>query len=76
MNPGCHKGSARSVTPARCGWADQWQKNGPAKITKMEFKKCPVCGAFLVERSGKFSKFYGCKNYPKCKYTEKIIIKK
>ena len=31
--------------------------------------RCPRCGGTLVLRSGKFDKFYGCSNYPKCKYT-------
>lgn len=30
---------------------------------------CPVCGAKLVERKGKYGEFIGCSNYPKCKYT-------
>ncbi len=30
---------------------------------------CPVCGAKLVERKGKYGEFLGCSNYPKCKYT-------
>ena len=31
--------------------------------------KCPKCGAKLVERKGPYSTFYGCSNYPKCKFT-------
>lgn len=31
--------------------------------------RCPRCGGTLVLRSGKFGQFYGCSNYPKCKYT-------
>ena len=34
--------------------------------------KCPFCGGNLVERSGKWGKFYGCSNYPKCKFTKPI----
>ncbi len=33
---------------------------------------CPKCGGKLVERDGKYSKFIGCSNYHKCKYTRKI----
>lgn len=33
---------------------------------------CPKCGSKLVERNGKYSKFVGCSNYPKCKYTRKL----
>lgn len=31
--------------------------------------KCPECGGLLVKREGKFGSFWGCSNYPKCKYT-------
>lgn len=35
--------------------------------------KCPWCqNGYLVERSGRYSKFYGCSNYPTCKYTRSI----
>lgn len=30
---------------------------------------CPRCGARLVPRQGKYGRFYGCSNYPACKYT-------
>jgi hypothetical protein len=33
---------------------------------------CPKCGSDLKSRSGKYGKFYGCSNYPKCKYTRKM----
>ena len=34
-------------------------------------KLCPYCTAPLVLRKGKYGEFYGCSNYPKCKYTLK-----
>lgn len=30
---------------------------------------CPICGGKLILRSGKHGHFYGCSNYPDCKYT-------
>jgi restriction system protein len=33
---------------------------------------CPVCGGKLVERKGRRGRFYGCSNYPKCRYTRDI----
>lgn len=30
---------------------------------------CPQCGGKLVFRSGKYGSFYGCSNYPRCRYT-------
>lgn len=36
-------------------------------------KKCPQCGeGHLIKRNGKFGLFYGCSNYPKCRYTEQL----
>lgn len=29
---------------------------------------CPWCGGKLVERNGKYGKFTGCSNYPRCHY--------
>lgn len=34
---------------------------------------CKKCGAKMVLKSGRYGKFYGCSNYPKCNNTEKII---
>lgn len=30
---------------------------------------CPRCGGQLILRQGKYGSFYGCTNYPKCKFT-------
>ena len=38
--------------------------------SKYNYKKCPECGGALRLINGKYGKFYGCMNYPKCKYTE------
>ncbi len=37
--------------------------------------KCPEdgCGGELLERKGRFGIFYGCSNYPKCKFTAKTL---
>ena len=32
---------------------------------------CPRCGGELVLRQGQYGSFYGCSNYPKCKFTIK-----
>lgn len=29
---------------------------------------CPKCGSKLVEKSGRYGHFWGCSNYPECKY--------
>lgn len=33
---------------------------------------CPRCGGNLVLRRGKYGSFYGCNNYPKCRFIKKI----
>lgn len=33
---------------------------------------CPRCNGNLVIRNSKTGQFYGCSNYPKCKFTKKI----
>ncbi|MEE1207175.1 MAG: NERD domain-containing protein [Muribaculaceae bacterium] len=30
---------------------------------------CPRCGGKLVERAGRYGNFYGCSNYPNCRFT-------
>ena len=32
---------------------------------------CPKCGGQLVKRQGKYGKFLGCSNYPKCRFIKK-----
>lgn len=36
---------------------------------KIEHGICPHCGGHLVLRIGKYGDFYGCSNYPRCKFT-------
>jgi len=72
MARGGSKGKSRYVIPARVGWANQWQPAGPITVTKIEQKKCPYCKSDLIKRTSKFGEFYGCRNYPKCKFTQKI----
>lgn len=33
---------------------------------------CPRCGGKLVLRNGRYGEFWGCSNYPKCKFTKKV----
>jgi hypothetical protein len=33
---------------------------------------CPECGNKLVQRSGRNGFFFGCKSYPRCKYTRQV----
>ena len=56
------------------------KKQEPVKTDQEKPKKdwsniCPVCGGKLVERSSAYGRFWGCSNYPKCKFTKKISNK-
>lgn len=37
---------------------------------------CPLCGAPLVRRKGKYGEFLGCAEYPRCTYTQKAGMTK
>ena len=38
----------------------------------IENRICPQCRSALVERNGRFGRFLGCSNYPKCKFTSQL----
>ncbi len=43
-----------------------------AEIQKgMVLELCPQCGGELKKRKGKFGEFFGCSNYPQCRFTKK-----
>lgn len=39
--------------------------------TALQNNICPRCGGNLVIRNGKYGEFYGCSNYPKCKFIKR-----
>jgi hypothetical protein len=67
-----------------CGWSinlknisRQRQKYNDRRRSAKKSKsveKCPTegCDGDLVKRNGKFGVFYGCSNYPNCKYSRSI----
>lgn len=42
------------------------------EMKKHPAEHCPVCGGILIQRNGKFGKFWGCSEYPQCRYTKNI----
>lgn len=47
--------------------------NATPNLSEEQGKICPECGIrTIIEKRGRFGKFYGCSNYPKCKHTERI----
>ena len=43
-----------------------------ADLTQKTDKACQKCGAPLIERLGRFGRFYACSKFPECKYTESV----
>lgn len=47
-------------------------------VSKKEFndkptgKSCPKCKSPLIEKLGRFGRFYACSKFPECKYTESL----
>lgn len=48
------------------------KKDVEAKKNKIESGICPKCNGILIERRGPYGRFWGCSNYPKCKFVQKI----
>ena len=66
----CHKCNALKADTVESGAINpKSQKNGITEV-------CNICGAPLVLRNGKYGQFYGCSNYPKCKFTKNISVNK
>lgn len=42
------------------------------KRKKIRNRICPSCGGQLVVRKGKYGRFYGCSNYPNCRFSTNI----
>ncbi len=57
-------------------WEEKHTKSVKERIARQEFDLmqgiCPKCGGRLVLRNGRYGAFYGCSNYPKCKFTHNI----
>jgi hypothetical protein len=51
-------------------WKSFKKSEGSGALPEKE--NCPDCGGKLVLRTGKYGKFLGCSNYPKCKHTKKL----
>ena len=56
----------------RCnvGKSDKIEGNPQNIESEFNVTVCKWCGGKLVLRKGKNGEFYGCSNYPKCRYTK------
>ena len=61
----CHRCNALKSDRIEAGAVD------PRRATRTSTdNNCPYCKLPLVLRNGRNGKFYGCQNYPECKYTK------
>ncbi len=59
-------------TPFAKNLKDKYEKVQKADLIQETDKICPKCGAPMIERFGRFGKFYACSKFPECKHTESI----
>ena len=48
------------------------KKDVEVKNKKIESGICPRCNGVLIERNGPYGRFWGCSNYPRCKFVQKM----
>ena len=59
-------------TPFAKNLKERYDKVIKTDLTQKTDKICPKCGSPLIERLGRFGKFYACSKFPECKHTESI----
>ena len=37
-------------------------------------RRCPLCNGKVVIKNGRYGRFYACQNFPKCRWTEPIVV--
>lgn len=48
---------------------DNVHRNQERRDAAVASGRCPLCGGRLILRNGRYGSFYGCSNYPQCKYS-------
>jgi len=59
-------------TPFAKNLSEKYKDVVKTDTTKKTDKICPKCGSPLIERLGRFGRFYACSKFPECKHTESI----
>jgi ssDNA-binding Zn-finger/Zn-ribbon topoisomerase 1 len=63
-------------TQRTSGWQDRMIKKIRVLYQKgMSMVSCPQCGGVLLKKSGRYGTFWGCSNYPRCRYTANSLDK-
>ena len=72
---GAHRALADCIMNQKCfeemgkRQKEQMEKRKKAGIPEQDAALCPRCKSPLVLRSGRYGRFYGCSNFPACRYT-------
>lgn len=64
---GAHRALNDCVMNQKC--FEEMGKRMPGEGSAGTAGNCPRCGGEMVKRSGRFGAFYGCSNFPECRYT-------
>ena len=65
---GAHRALADCLMNQKCfEELGKLQKSGEDKELT-----CPKCGGTLLKRKGRFGEFYGCEEFPRCRFTRNI----
>ena len=52
--------------------AEKYKDVPKENLTEATDKICPKCGSPIIERMGRFGRFYACSKFPECKHTESL----
>ncbi len=59
-------------TPFAKNLEERYKDVEKTDLIKKTDKICPKCGSPLIERLGRFGRFYACSKFPECKHTESV----
>lgn len=59
-------------TPFAKNLKEKYEEVVKKDLTQKTDKICPKCGSPIIERMGRFGRFYACSKFPECKHTESI----
>lgn len=60
-------------TPFAKNLKEKYDEIPKEDLTIKTDKKCPKCGKDMVDKMGRFGRFYACTGFPECKHTESIV---
>lgn len=65
---GAHRALNDCMINQKC-YEEMGKRMKEADFQDSDTEVCPRCKGQLVKRNGRYGPFYGCSNYPKCRYT-------